>query len=366
LFGAATLTLQVTSAGLAGSADLSLAVRAAFPVATGFWYSCALTTSNEAYCWGDNPSGGLGDGTINPRLTPGIVSGGQTFIQISAGDEHTCALVEDGRVFCWGFGALVPTVVGGGHSFIQMTAGKAHTCALTTDLEAFCWGDNTLGQLGTGSGNAATPVAVAGEHRFTALAAGRQHTCGIDEAQNAWCWGANGKGQLGDGGTTDRSQPIQVTGSHAFVRIDGGWDTTCAVDADGDGWCWGSNTDGELGNGVQSDDATSDPTQVVGGHSFTHMSTNTLRSCGITSDDRALCWGNNGGGYLGVGHANHPVLQPTEVTGLHAFVAIDLGRAHLCAVEASAALYCWGQNGAGQLGDGTQANRTEPIAVTVP
>jgi alpha-tubulin suppressor-like RCC1 family protein len=29
-------------------------------------------------------------------------------------------------------------------------------------------------------------------------------------------------------------------------------------------------------------------------------------------------------------------------------------------------LYCWGQNGAGQLGDGTQANRTEPIAVTVP
>ncbi len=72
-------------------------------VAAGTHHNCALTNIGAVLCWGDNPSGQLGDGTTVNRATPATVSGlnaGVAFI--TAGRAHTCALISSGAVQCWG------------------------------------------------------------------------------------------------------------------------------------------------------------------------------------------------------------------------------------------------------------------------
>jgi alpha-tubulin suppressor-like RCC1 family protein len=51
------------------------------------------------------------------------------------------------------------------------------------------------------------------------------------------------------------------------------------------------------------------------------------------------------------------------VTGLTGAVQISSGDNHTCALLADGTARCWGNNGVGQLGDGTTTNRTSPVAV---
>ena len=72
-------------------------------------HSCGVTTSGNAYCWGDNSSGQLGDGTSSGRVSPAPVAGGLRFAVVSAGGDHTCGATPSGGVYCWGdnlFGQL--------------------------------------------------------------------------------------------------------------------------------------------------------------------------------------------------------------------------------------------------------------------
>jgi alpha-tubulin suppressor-like RCC1 family protein len=70
-------------------------------------HSCALTTDGDGYCWGGNGAGQIGDATNEHRPTPAAVVGGHTFTTISAGgvdeeDGFTCATAIDGNAYCWG------------------------------------------------------------------------------------------------------------------------------------------------------------------------------------------------------------------------------------------------------------------------
>ena len=60
----------------------------------------------NAYCWGFNTFGQLGDGMNVDALGPSPVSGGYTFATLSAGRLHTCAVTTDGVVYCWGFNSF--------------------------------------------------------------------------------------------------------------------------------------------------------------------------------------------------------------------------------------------------------------------
>jgi alpha-tubulin suppressor-like RCC1 family protein len=65
-------------------------------------HSCALTGNGDAYCWGRNSYGQLGDATTLDRTTPVKVAGGLTFATIQANGAHTCGTTTSGATYCWG------------------------------------------------------------------------------------------------------------------------------------------------------------------------------------------------------------------------------------------------------------------------
>jgi alpha-tubulin suppressor-like RCC1 family protein len=246
-------------------------------VVTAGTNTCGLTTTGEAYCWGQNAFGEIGDGSAQSSGTPRAVSGGLTFAALVTGKDYfTCGLTTSGAAYCWGrneFGQLgdgttanrtVPVPVLGAQTFVAVVAGYYHACGLTANGDAYCWGNNSLGQLGDGTFIAhLNPVLVSGGHTFTALsAAAGQHTCGLSADGVLRCWGLNSSGQLGTGslgpvlcpgGTPCSRSPVAVSGGFTFSTVRaGGWHT-CGITTAGVLYCWGRNEYGEIGDGSTVD-----------------------------------------------------------------------------------------------------------------
>lgn len=235
----------------------------------GYWHSCALSSSGPAYCWGLNVTGQLGDGTTATPTTPVIVTTppGVTFTSISAGGGHSCALTSTGSAYCWGenpYGGLgngttdsstTPVQVASppGVTFKAVSAGDEHSCGLTPAGSIYCWGRNDTGQLGDGTADPRlAPVLVnAPGLVFVAVDADRLRTCAIEAAGALYCWGQNDLiGLLGDGTTIDRRTPVRVLtpAGAVFNHLSVGPEHTCAISSpEGIAYCWG---EGEgLGNG---------------------------------------------------------------------------------------------------------------------
>ncbi len=290
--------------------------------------SCGLTGGGAAYCWGENRSGQLGDGTTAQRLAPTPVAGGLTFRSLAVGNAVVCGVAINGTAYCWGFspnGAfgdgttgthLTPSVAAAGMAFASIVAGSDYACALTPAGDAFCWGLGVFGQLGNGLGTSSTaPVPVSGGLTFRSLAAGGLAVCGLTTAGKAYCWGNNSVGTLGngtsgtEGGITRSLVPVAVGGGLTFQGLAAGYETMCGVTDAGAGYCWGYNA-GEVGDGTL--DNRSLPVAVTGGLTFQSISPGTAFSCGITSASAVYCWGNNGSGELGDGTTT-PRASPAPV-----------------------------------------------------
>ena len=205
----------------------------------------------------------------------------------------------------------------------SVAAGTAHTCALTTAGAVKCWGKNSYGQLGNGSDDYTSnvPVDVTGLNTgVTAIAAGDTFTCAV-AAGAAKCWGINSYGQLGNGSDDYTSKvPVDVTGLNTGVTAIATGDTddidessahACAVVA-GAARCWGRNSRGQLGNG--SDDYTSNvPVDVTGlDTGATPIATGADHSCAVASG-AAWCWGFNGYGQLGNGSDDYTSNVPVNI-----------------------------------------------------
>src|SRR5690606_29416051 len=186
-------------------------------IRAGLWHSCALDGSGAAWCWGDNSFGQVGNGNMMggaPRGVPTAVRGTARFtvLETSSAGSHTCGLTAGGEAWCWGrndSGQLGdgttesrnrPTPVATTLRFDVIAPASHHTCGLTPDGAAWCWGDNSSGQLGDNSlTSRRTPVAVATELRFESLQGTNNVTCGRTSAGETYCWGSNWTGTLGAG-----------------------------------------------------------------------------------------------------------------------------------------------------------------------
>jgi alpha-tubulin suppressor-like RCC1 family protein len=340
-------------------------------------HTCVVTAAGGVKCWGDNSTGGLGDGTTIQRSTPVDVAGLASAVgAIATGDRYSCALTTDGGVKCWGyneFGQLgdgttinraTPVDVAGLASGIHAIAARCeHTCALA-DSGLKCWGANINGQLGNGtttSGSA--PVDVVGfASGISAVAVGGEHTSALTTAGGVACWGWNAAGQLGIGSTSDANAPVDVAGLSTGVRaIAAGGRHTCALMIAGGVRCWGYDEFGQLGDGTTVDRST--PVAVAGlASNITAISAGDNFTCALKTDGGVTCWGLNITYPLGNGAT--VLATPIDVAGhASAFTAIVAGYYHACGITRDHLVKCCGGNDTGQLGNGTTADGGTPAEV---
>jgi alpha-tubulin suppressor-like RCC1 family protein len=360
------------------SGALAIPAHAFNSLAVGEAHTCAIRPGNHEYCWGFNAYGAIGINESGPVSTPRGVLGNLGIQSITSGSEFSCALTTGGA-YCWGDnlsgevgdgstldrGEPVATSPSSG-SFSDIAGGTDFSCGVASGT-AYCWGDNYTGQLGTGTASLTLqtsphPVA-SGAPQFVSVTVGAAHACGLTSGGAAYCWGANADGELGTGNNTSTATPTLVSGGVMFAALAAGANFTCGFDLTGNAYCWGANVWGSLGTGTSGASANT-PQHVAGGLQFSKLTAGGYHACGIAANG-AYCWGANDSGQLGNGTRNDNA-SPQLVSGAYAFTAIGAGFAHTCAVVGSGGTYCWGDNSSGQIGDGTFTQRLTPTAVLLP
>ncbi len=344
-------------------------------IAVGGTHACGLTQADVAVCWGNNAAGQLGDASVGATSgAPTLVAHAAGFTALVAGNDFTCGLTQSGSAVCWGLnnkgqlgvgrnaGAPTPAAVAGGRTFTSLAAGARHACGLVSDGGLWCWGDNNAGQLGDGSTRGANaPRRVRGDVRFKAVAVGTDHTCGLSQAGQAFCWGDGFSGQIGRGARESQTEPVPTETDARFTTLAAGGNHTCALTLTGKAYCWGANVAGEIGDGSKSE--RSSPVAVSGARAYTRIAAGNEHTCAVTGGGDAYCWGRNRDGQLGDGGARADRPAPVKVAFDGALRDIGAGATHTCGVTRGQEVVCWGSNGRGQLGDGTVTGRPTPAAV---
>ncbi|WP_099327419.1 InlB B-repeat-containing protein [Bifidobacterium asteroides] len=326
-------------------------------------FSLAVGSDGNAYAWGYNGFGQIGDGTTANRTMPVMVKKPAgvptdfTYVQVAAGGYHSLAIGSDGYTYAWGnndFGQLgnnttanssVPVRVhspngsGTGLKAIQVSTGMRSSMALGADGTVYTWGSLSAGN-GQYTSQQTVPAAVMdpadASGVFHALQIGTQWSFNLAIGQDhyVYAWGYNNYGQLGnntsDGLNTNTAHPTpkrvfsssQSTAAagpwlKATKVSAGGWHAL-AIDEDGNTWAWGRNIAGQLGNGSNSGD---DPNPIP-----------------------------------------QKVRYPTDA-GTVTAIQISGGDSHTLAIDTNGNAWAWGISNYNQIGDNAGYNRYSPVRV---
>ncbi len=233
------------------------------------------------------------------------------------------------------------------------------------------WGDNSDGQLGDGSTtDSGTPVYVKlpASQQFTTLRSD-QFSVAVSASGRVYTWGSNAAGQLGDGTTTSRLTPgrVQLPAGVRVTTARLGFNFTLARTAGGKLLSWGYNHFGQLGTGSTADHHKPVWVKLPKGVKVTAISAGYTSALALTSTGRVLSWGANDAGQLGDGStAERHRPGYVRLPGHTKIKSIAAGDMTGFAVTTAGRLLAWGYNFSGQLGDGTTKNRKTPVFTRLP
>jgi RHS repeat-associated protein len=186
------------------------------------------------------------------------------------------------------------------------------------------------------------------------------HSLALKNDGTVWAWGYGKSGQLGNGATTNALTPVQVSGLSGITAVAANGNNSYALKTDGTVWAWGDNGSGQLGNG-SSAKTSSTPVQVsLSG--ATGIAAGGAFAFAVKGDGTAWAWGNDSGWQLGDGGmCGRGCSQPIQITGLSGIAAMSGGYTHGLAITSAGTVDGWGQNGSGQLGNGSTSPSSKPV-----
>ena len=319
------------------------------------YFSLAVGSDGNAYAWGDNTFGELGDGTNTHQYTPVMVR--------------------------------KPADAPADFTYMQVSGGSYQSLALGSDGNAYGWGDNSYGQLGDGTYEQRTtpvkarkPADAPADFTYVQVSAGSRHSLAVGSDGNAYAWGSRGSGQLGDGKYTYLFQntpvkvkkPADAPADFTYVQVSAGNLHSLAVGSDGNAYAWGDNGSGQLGDGTETKKNTpvkvKKPADAPADFTYTQVSAGGYHSLAVGSDGNAYAWGDNGSGQLGDGtetKKNTPVKvkKPADAPADFTYVQVNAGGYHSLAVGSDGYAYAWGDNTSGQLGNDGTSNLSSPVRV---
>ena len=245
-------------------------------IATARAHSCGIQHDGTLWCWGWGGNGRLGQGGDLQTASAPIQLGARTdWSEVSARSGHTCALTTTQEVYCWGrnvYGEVgaegtgdtaTPGTVGTPKAIAgrwrTVSAGGTFSCAVRDDRTLWCWGDNASGQLGRSVEvipRSPQPLQVGQTSSWDRVAVGAAHACAIDLSKNLHCWGEAAAGQVGIDGVGAQPALVRVGTQAGWSEVVAGTVHSCGVRA-GVLYCWGDNSHEQLGAGCNA--STSQP-----------------------------------------------------------------------------------------------------------
>lgn len=358
----------------------------AVQVGVGMDSACVILSTGGLDCWGYNNYGQLGvDSSLGEEVAPSPVDLPGSVKQLTVANMSVCALLQDGSVYCWGdnnsgqlgngststsWGPTLASDVSQPATSISLgtstqqpySINESVGCATLVDGSTECWGDNQQGQLGfadPGTYLCGTCTAAANGYGDYAGVTPASSISGVQVA------------------TTDSTQAISVATSGSV---------TCAIHADSHLECWGENfTDyldlpplvqtifqdtppppvqlnaAESGGALTTQwnspatNSNSSPDYLSSASfqatsSLTQISEGDWFGCGLRSDGTVSCWGTNGdapitnGGSDLVLGTNFPSvsLTPLTVNGISDVKQIVSDGTATCALKNDGTVWCWG------------------------
>ncbi len=196
---------------------------------------------------------------------------------------------------------------------------------------------------------------------WKSISGGNSFSVGVKTDGSLWAWGYNNFGNLGDGTNTNKNVPIQIGSDTNWQSVGGEGQHTLAIKTDGTLWAWGFNIYGQLGNGTNTD--SNIPIQVGTENNWAQIAKGSgLFSIVLKTDGTLWGWGLNSKGELGDG-TNVDKTVPTKIGVSTNWVRVAAGTSHTLAIKSDGTLWAWGNNTDGQLGDGTNINKNVPTQI---
>jgi alpha-tubulin suppressor-like RCC1 family protein len=310
-------------------------------VSAGWDHTCALDSTGAAFCWGGYLNSQTGVPSLSEVWQPTPTAAGKRFTAISAGNQTTCA-VEPSATWCWGLlnsehrgtptlngdqsfdvvrRTLVPTaILPSSANFQAVSVGFMHAY-MQTSVSGFneigCIGRNDFGELGypPSQGPAFVIFGSTFGRPVGSPSSRATFTC-VDRLSDGTvaCAGQNTYGMLGNGNNTDSGSAQVVGGGVKLAGVAAGWTHACAIDPQQQAWCWGYNGSGQLGNGTTV--SSNSPVLVGGGAvKFRSLAAGYQHTCGMATDNKVYCWGSNGAGQLGRGYVGGYDWLPRTAAG---------------------------------------------------
>jgi alpha-tubulin suppressor-like RCC1 family protein len=380
----------------------------AAPVATSPAPAVGSAGGRTGAVWtsGFNSNGQLGraGAVVDPTLAPVTGVGGRGRLDhvsaVAGGGRHSLAILDGGGVVAWGSNedgqlgdgttrdSAVPVPVrapdgrpGSLDGVVAVSANTDFSMALRSDGTVVTWGEGSSGQRGTGKlDRSPVPTTVkAPDGRgplsgIVAIAADGRTELALTRDGRVLAWGANTYGMLGDGTRQNRSLPVPVRGLDGaealndVTRIAVGGQHGLALLKDGRVAAWGHNDLGQLGDGSRHDRLTPVLVAGTGGDGdldgVTSIAAAEKHDYALRGDGTVVAWGNNTAGQLGDGTLELRT-APVTVVGrkakkLRRAAQVFAGEAYGAVILTDGTPLTWGAGGSGQLGSGRPVARSRP------